>query len=102
MSAETHEVRPLENRCLFRDLLDLAAFCKHVADPDRSGQLVSDARYDDILYLCVFADRLDLVIELIESDHHHGSGHVEVILYLFLSRKRMYHVGNCANKVDRV
>ena len=102
VSAKAHEVRPLEDRRFLRDLLYLAALCQHVADPYRSRQLVPDAGNDDILYLRIFTDGLYLVIELVERDHHHGIGHVEVVLYLFFRAERVHHVGDRSHQVDRI
>ena len=84
MPAELHELRPLEYRCVFRDLFYLAALGQHVSDPDRLCQLVLDAGDDDVLYLRVLTDGLDLMVELVESDDHDRARHVQIVLDLFL------------------
>ena len=102
MSAQAHEVWPLEDRRVLRYFLYLAALCQHVTHPYRSGQLISDAGDNDILYLCVLTDGFYLVIELVKRDHHHGMRHVEVVFYLLLRAERVHHVGDRSHKIDRV
>ena len=102
MSAETHEVRPLEDRRVFWDLLYLAAFCQHVTHSDRSRQLIPDAGDDDVLDPGVLTDRFDLVIELVESHYHDRVRHVEIVLYLLFRAERMHHICDCSDQVDRI
>ena len=100
--SQTHKLRPLENRGFLRNTLDLTAFGQHIADPDRTGQFVLDAGDNDVLHFCILADGLDLVIKLIERNDHDTAGHVQISLDLLFRGKRMDHVGNCADQIDRI
>ena len=100
--AHVHEFLPADDRRVLRDLGDLAALGEHIARADGLAQLILDARDDDVDDLCVLADALELVVELVERDGGDALGLVEIELDLLLRREGMDHVRDAADEVDRV
>ena len=100
--AHVHEFLPADDRRVLRDLGDLAALGEHIARADGLAQLILDARDDDVDDLCVLADALELVVELVERDGGDALRLVEIELDLLLRREGMDHVRDAADEVDSV
>ena len=100
--AHVHEFLPANDRRVLRDLGDLAALGEHIARADGLAQLILDARDDDVDDLCVLADALELVVELVERDGGDALRLVKIELDLLLRREGMDHVRDAADEVDSV
>ena len=81
----------------------LGVLCKAIYHIERKGQFVLYARNDYPCAACGFRHcRLDLFVEHIHGKYHFALGKVKVKGYVFLSRKRVYHIRNGADSVQSV
>ena len=97
-----HEFLPADDRGIFWDFFDFPSFRQHVTGLDRPGQRVFDGRDDDVDDFGVFPNVFKLVIELVERDGSDRFRFVEIELDFLLGGKRMDHICNSADEVDRV
>ena len=100
--AHVHEILPANDRCILRDLGNLASLGEHIACADGLGECILYTGDDNIDDTGVLTDVLELIVKLVQRDGGNALGLVEVELDLLFRREGVDHVCNATDEIDGI